>query len=131
MSESTRKLRWRLQGRAVLLMHDTKQPTRFALPQILDWIDAENARRKKKGRPGIRIIGGDQLAAEQIAPTLSWLRDAIDLGRTGVDAALVSTLVDTLAKGDQQDRETLRLIAEDPRSVPAVAAAAKAALASK
>ena len=49
----------------------------------------------------------------------------------GVDVALVTTLVDTLAKGDQQDRETLRLIAEDPRSVPAVAAAAKAALASK
>lgn len=48
---------------------------------------------------------------------------------TGVDADLVSTLCTALAAGEQQDRETLRLIAEDPRSVPAVATAAKAALA--
>jgi peptidoglycan/xylan/chitin deacetylase (PgdA/CDA1 family) len=82
----------RLQGRGVLLMHDTKLPTRYALTEILDWIDAENRRRQKKGRAGIRIIGGDQLAAEQIAPTLAWLRDAIDHGRAGVDAALVATV---------------------------------------
>jgi hypothetical protein len=47
---------------------------------------------------------------------------------TGVDAELVATLCSALAAGDQQDRETLRLIAEDPRSVPAVATAARAAL---
>ena len=47
---------------------------------------------------------------------------------TGVDGDLVATLCKALAAGDQQDRETLRLIAEDPRSVPQVASAAKAAL---
>ncbi|MBK9034322.1 MAG: polysaccharide deacetylase family protein [Myxococcales bacterium] len=82
----------RIDGRGVLLMHDTKFATRFALPEVLKWIDAENVRRRKRGRPGIRIIGGDQVAAEQIAPTLAWLRAAIGHGRAGVDAALVATV---------------------------------------
>ncbi len=82
----------RLQGRGVLLMHDTKFATRYALPLILDWIAAENARRIKKGRPGIRIISGAQLAREQLAPTLGWLADAVNRGRRGVDAALVATV---------------------------------------
>ena len=47
---------------------------------------------------------------------------------TGVDVELITTLCTALAAGEQQDRETLRLIAEDPRSIPQVAAAAKAAL---
>ncbi len=46
----------------------------------------------------------------------------------GVDVDLVATLSAALAAGDQQDRETLRLIAEDPRSIPQVASAARAAL---
>lgn len=82
----------RLEGRGVVLMHDTKFATRYALPMILDWIAAENARRIKKGRPGIRIISGAQVAREQLAPTLGWLADAVDRGRRGVDAALVATV---------------------------------------
>lgn len=46
----------------------------------------------------------------------------------GADQALVDALVGALAAGDQQDRETLRLVAEDPRSAPAVATTARAAL---
>ncbi|HVV84394.1 MAG TPA: PQQ-binding-like beta-propeller repeat protein [Kofleriaceae bacterium] len=46
----------------------------------------------------------------------------------GVDTELIATLCQALAAGDQQDRETLRMIAEDPRSIPQVATAAKAAL---
>src|SRR5262249_6750787 len=34
----------RMKGRNVLLMHDIKKATVDALPEILDWIDAENAR---------------------------------------------------------------------------------------
>ncbi len=49
----------------------------------------------------------------------------------GVDVELIQTRTAALAAGDQQDRESLRMIAEDPRSVPQVAAAAKAALGSK
>ncbi len=82
----------RLQGRGVLLMHDTKVATRYALPQILDWIAAENTRRIKKGRPGIRVISGAQVAREQLAPTVGWLADAVARGRRGVDAALVATV---------------------------------------
>ncbi len=51
----------RLRGRAVLLMHDTHPATARALPVILDWIDEENARRRKARRRGkgprpIRIL---------------------------------------------------------------------------
>jgi peptidoglycan/xylan/chitin deacetylase (PgdA/CDA1 family) len=82
----------RLQGRGVLLMHDTKFATRYALPKILDWIADENTRRLKQGRPGIRVITGSQLAREQLAPTLGWLADVVARGRSGIDAALVATV---------------------------------------
>ena len=45
-----------LQGRQILLMHDVHQDTVEALPQILDWIDKENAARVARGDPPIRII---------------------------------------------------------------------------
>ena len=66
----------RLQDRAVILMHDTKAATTKALPQILDWLDAENARRIANGRQPIRILSGSDLALERTAPGLvDWLRD--------------------------------------------------------
>jgi peptidoglycan-N-acetylglucosamine deacetylase len=67
----------RAQGRNVLLMHDIKQATVKALPQILDWIDAENARRATSHRSAIRIVQAPALAIEQLPPGLGpWLADA-------------------------------------------------------
>jgi peptidoglycan/xylan/chitin deacetylase (PgdA/CDA1 family) len=74
------KLTW-LRGRAVLIMHDTKATTLVALPKILDWIAAENARRGKRGLRPIRFVTGAEIAAEQGAPLRTWL------GRVGVEAA--------------------------------------------
>ena len=82
----------RLDGRAVLLMHDTKFATRFALPEILAWIDAENLRRAKVGRPGIKIIGADRIAAEAIAPTVAWLTRAFSIGRDDLSNGLFATV---------------------------------------
>ena len=82
-----------LQDRAVLLMHDTKAATVVALPQVLDWIEAENARRTANGRMPIRILSGADLAVERTAPGLTaWLREAaassVDDGLALVASAL-------------------------------------------
>lgn len=55
----------RLQGRAVVLMHDIKRATAEALPKILEWIDAENERRRASGGRAIRIIPASQVVAEE------------------------------------------------------------------
>jgi len=81
-----------LEGRAVLLMHDTKPATVKALPEILGWLDAENARRTAIGRPPIRVVPGYQIAAEQIRPTLDWLSDAIGAGQSALVHAVDSTV---------------------------------------
>jgi peptidoglycan/xylan/chitin deacetylase (PgdA/CDA1 family) len=52
--------------RAVVLIHDTKYATMKALPQVLDWIDQENARRVATGRRPIRIISYVDLMRERI-----------------------------------------------------------------
>lgn len=78
--------------RAVLLMHDTKVETRFALPEILDWIDAENAKREAAGRRPITFVGGDQIARERMAPTLDWLKTALGDGRDAIRATLAATV---------------------------------------
>jgi hypothetical protein len=66
-------------GRNVLLMHDIKKATVEALPQILDWIDEENARRKTAHKRRIRIIQSYELAAERLPPgLLDWMTDATD-----------------------------------------------------
>jgi chitooligosaccharide deacetylase len=74
----------RLQGRAVLLMHDTKAATVKALPKILDWIDAENARRAKDGQRPIRIVDAHAYARELIG------EDAITEARALADDALAA-----------------------------------------
>jgi peptidoglycan/xylan/chitin deacetylase (PgdA/CDA1 family) len=56
----------KMTGRNVLLMHDIKKATVEALPEILDWIDAENARRAEAHKRRIRIIQGYELAAERL-----------------------------------------------------------------
>jgi len=72
----------RLEGRAIILLHDTKSATVKALPKILDWIDAENAKRVKAGRRPIRILGAPDYALELIGP------DAISEARALADDAL-------------------------------------------
>lgn len=77
----------RAYGRNVLLMHDVKQATTRALPQILEWIDAENARRAKSRKKPIRIVQAPQLAVEQLPRGLGrWLRDATAGARALPDA---------------------------------------------
>jgi peptidoglycan/xylan/chitin deacetylase (PgdA/CDA1 family) len=77
----------RAYGRNVLLMHDIKQATVKALPQILDWIDAENARREKSRKRPIRIVQAPALAIEQLPKGLgAWLRDATAGARALPDA---------------------------------------------
>jgi peptidoglycan/xylan/chitin deacetylase (PgdA/CDA1 family) len=50
----TRKLS-RLEGRGILLLHDTHLASVHALPRILDWLARENARDIRAGRPPITI----------------------------------------------------------------------------
>jgi peptidoglycan/xylan/chitin deacetylase (PgdA/CDA1 family) len=77
----------RTYGRNVLLMHDIKQATVKALPQILDWIDAENARREKSRKKPIRIVQAPALAIEQLPRGLgAWLVDATARARALPDA---------------------------------------------
>ena len=66
----------RMTGRNVLLMHDVKKVTVQALPEILDFIQAENERRKETRRRRIRIIQSWELAVERLPPgTIEWLGD--------------------------------------------------------
>jgi peptidoglycan/xylan/chitin deacetylase (PgdA/CDA1 family) len=58
----------KMTGRNVLLMHDIHEATVKALPDILDWIDAENVRREAAHKRRIRIISGPELAVERIHP---------------------------------------------------------------
>jgi peptidoglycan-N-acetylglucosamine deacetylase len=83
----TGKLR-RLDGRAVVLMHDTKRATAQAVPIILEWIAAENARRVADGRPAIRVLAPSDLVAEGLDQALA------SLGRDAVAAARAALLAD-------------------------------------
>lgn len=67
----------RAHGRSVLLMHDIKQVTVKALPQILDWIDQENAKRAKSRKRKIKILSAPALALERLPPGLAdWVVEA-------------------------------------------------------
>ena len=82
----------RASGRNVLLMHDIKQATVKALPEILEWIDAENTRREKSHKKPIRIVQAPALAVERLPRGLgAWLLDATR-GARGLPAALASAL---------------------------------------
>lgn len=82
----------RLDGRAVLLMHDTKPATVAALPEILAWMQTENARRKSIGRRQIRVISGPQLAAERARPTIDWLAKASTAARDRLSGVLTANV---------------------------------------
>jgi len=45
-----------LHGRNILLMHDVHDDTVRALPQVLDWLDRENASRAARGVPTVKVI---------------------------------------------------------------------------
>ena len=63
----------KLEGRAVLLMHDTHSVSARALPIILDWIAKENRRRRAGGERPIRIVSGAELVEERMQNELwSW-----------------------------------------------------------
>jgi peptidoglycan/xylan/chitin deacetylase (PgdA/CDA1 family) len=67
----------RAHGRAVLLLHDIKPVTVKALPQILTWIDEENAKRSKSRKRKIRILSPTALAIEQLPTGLvDWALEA-------------------------------------------------------
>lgn len=66
----------RIRERNVLLLHDIKAVTVAALPEILAWLDAENARRAKANQPPIRIVQAPELAVERLpAGLVAWARD--------------------------------------------------------
>lgn len=82
----------RASGRDVLLMHDIKTATVKALPEILAWLDAENARRVAAHRPPIRIVQAPALAIERLPAGLTaWLGDAT-AGARALPAAIASAL---------------------------------------
>jgi peptidoglycan/xylan/chitin deacetylase (PgdA/CDA1 family) len=77
----------KLRGRAIVLFHDVQAATVKALPDILDWIDKENAARLQAGRPPIKIIDYAYLLPKrQLVPPLL---DA--LGRILIDAVVRTT----------------------------------------
>ena len=79
---------WRLQGRAVVLMHDTKTATVRALPQILDWLTRENRKRAESSRRQIKILDAPILATEYLAPGLvDWFQQAQVATLAAVDRA--------------------------------------------
>jgi peptidoglycan/xylan/chitin deacetylase (PgdA/CDA1 family) len=83
----------RLQSRAVVLMHDTKIATAKALPQVLDWLVAENKKRDESTRRQIRIIEPYQIAKEHAAPGLvDWIGEAATAGLATVTGIVTSAL---------------------------------------
>jgi peptidoglycan-N-acetylglucosamine deacetylase len=93
---TVKKVTWalkRLRGRAVVLLHDTKPATALALPEILEWIDAENARRTKLGQPTIRIVDGSDLARELLGEqTIVEARALVDDLAGGLAGGLAASL---------------------------------------
>jgi len=68
----------KLEGRAVLLMHDTHAVSARALPIILDWIDKENRRRRAHRERPIRIVTGADLVEERMQSELwSWGAESV------------------------------------------------------
>jgi hypothetical protein len=79
--------------RAVLLLHDTKVGTLHALPQILDWIVAENKVREAEGRRTIRFVSAPQLAIEQLDPDLrEWATGTATAAAEAFTTALTATV---------------------------------------
>ena len=82
----------RSSDRNVLLMHDIKTATDKALPEILDWLDAENARRAAAGKRPIRVVQAPMLALERLPAGLATWTAGAATGITGLRGALTSVL---------------------------------------
>ena len=61
-----RRLR-RLQGRQILLLHDIHENTVRALPQVLEWLERENAARIARDQLPVRIIDYTYLLPQRLA----------------------------------------------------------------
>jgi peptidoglycan/xylan/chitin deacetylase (PgdA/CDA1 family) len=81
-----------LRGRAILLLHDVHEDTVHALPQVLDWLEGENAARIARGDPPVQIIDYSYLLPPR--PALPPLVDGV--GRVLIDQASVDALGRTL-----------------------------------
>jgi peptidoglycan/xylan/chitin deacetylase (PgdA/CDA1 family) len=73
-----------LRGRAIVLMHDIHEDTVEALPQVLDWLDKENAARTARGEQPVRIIDYAYLLPPR--PPLPPIVDSI--GRVLIDQVM-------------------------------------------
>lgn len=91
VSYVTRELE-QARARNVLLLHDINPATVKALPDILAWIDGENARRIAANQRPIRILQAPELALEQLPVGLTaWAGDVVGRLR-GLRADLASVL---------------------------------------
>ncbi len=82
----------KMSGRNVLLMHDIKTATVKALPEILSWLDDENAKRLAAHKKPIVVVQSYALAVEQLPKGLpAWLTDAT-AGARGLPDAIASVL---------------------------------------
>lgn len=80
----TKRIR-RLEGRAVILMHDTHPQGVGSLPRVLDFIAQENVRRRARGQREIRILSYADLERERLAPGVD---DAVGaVGQAALDFA--------------------------------------------
>lgn len=60
----------KLEGRGIMLLHDTHSASVHALPRILDWIEHENQRAVSQGQPPIKVLDYTWLLpARPMAPT--------------------------------------------------------------
>jgi peptidoglycan/xylan/chitin deacetylase (PgdA/CDA1 family) len=82
----------RAYGRNVLLMHDVKQATVKAIPEILGWLDAENARRAQSHKKPIRVLQAPALAVERLPKGLGAWLDAATAGARALPDAIASVL---------------------------------------
>jgi len=62
----------RLQGRGILLLHDTHASSVFALGPLLDWIDRENRLATRAGTPPIVLRDYSVFLPERPVPATGW-----------------------------------------------------------
>jgi peptidoglycan/xylan/chitin deacetylase (PgdA/CDA1 family) len=103
-----------LRGRAVILMHDTKWDATKALPQVLDWIDAENERRSTTGERPIRILSFADLARENVPAPIRELVDRSTDAALAFLPDLAATLILPLAGGAPLPRHAANESTPDP-----------------
>jgi peptidoglycan/xylan/chitin deacetylase (PgdA/CDA1 family) len=73
----------RLHGRAIVLFHDVHEDTVRALPQVLDWLDRENAARAARGQAPVKVLDYAYLLPPR--PLVPPIVDG--MGRVLIDAA--------------------------------------------